>query len=52
MKKVFVQQPWLHKILNNNGAGKTIRWAKGIKRTIENCQKDIYLIKVSRVFWD
>ena len=41
MTKVFVQQPWLNMILNNNGAGKTIRKEKGIKKalkTFKNCQ--------------
>ena len=36
MTKVFVQQPWLNRILNNNGAGKTIRKEKEIKKSFKN----------------
>ena len=52
MTKVFVQQPWLISILNNNGAGKTIRKEKGIKKSFKNFYKlsKMYLTKLSRGF--
>ena len=35
MTKVFVQQHWLYRILNNNGAGKTICKENGIKKALK-----------------
>ena len=45
MTKVLVQQPRLHRILNNNGPGKTICKAKGTKRSFKKLLK-----AVNRIF--
>ena len=53
MTKVFIEQPWLHRVFNNNGACTTTLAQKGFKRsfrkTPNSCQRDIYLIKLSRI---
>ena len=54
MTKEFVEQLWLQKVLNKNGACKNNPGGKGVKKkgkkTPNSCQRDIYKIKLSSIF--